>query len=168
MAEYFIKKRILSIAHEYTILDHNKCEIGKFRKKLLSVGAKYIFTDTLGNEIGSIHKKIITLRRTYRILDARRRLVATMKKKLLKLIGTEYWFEDPDGVEILRMKGRFHAHYYSLEGPSGGEFAEIKKKWLSLRTSYSADDANSANDFLVLSAVICIDDDLRDQKRRSD
>ncbi|MCB9099956.1 MAG: LURP-one-related family protein [Anaerolineales bacterium] len=157
MNRYIIDQKLFSIRGTYLIKDANGGEIGKVDGKLLSWGANYQFVDTSGQMLGRLSQKVIRIRPTFQILDANEKLVVTMKQKLFKLIGSEYWFEDPTGHEILRAKGKFHAHAYTLFDNQGGTVAEVNKKWVSLRDSYGVEIFSSTDRLIVLGAVICID-----------
>ncbi|MDD5503327.1 MAG: LURP-one-related family protein, partial [Candidatus Thermoplasmatota archaeon] len=105
-----------------------------------------------------IEGKAISLRPTYRILDQSGNEIATMRKKLISFMGSQYWFEDPNGKEILRAKGNFLEYEYHLMDQSGAIVANISKKFLSIRDSYIVDITGlDVNKYLVLAAVVCID-----------
>ena len=154
---YIIDQKLLSIRGTYLIRDANGHEIGKAEGKLLSLGAKYQFRDASGRMLGRLNQKIVKIRPTFQILDANENLVVTMKQKLLKFIGSEYWFEDSNGREVLRAKGKFHAHAYTLFDNQGRTVAEVNKKWVSIRDSYGIEIFSSMDRLIVLGAVICID-----------
>lgn len=154
---YIIDQKLLSIHGTYLIRDSNGYEIGKAEGKLLSWGAKYRFLDASGRMLGRLNQKVVRVRPTFQILDANENLVVTMKRKLFKLIGSEYWFEDPNGHEVLRAKGKFHAHTYTLFDKQGRTVAEVNKKWVSIRDSYGIEIFSSMDRLIVLGAVICID-----------
>ena len=41
-------------------------------------------------------------------------MIATLRKKLLTFPRSQYWFENPEGQEIMRAKGDFLAHEYKI------------------------------------------------------
>jgi uncharacterized protein YxjI len=149
---------LLSIRQTYLIKDPAGNEIGKIEKKLISIGPKYSFTDGTGAEVGKIEGKVISIRPTYNILDPAGATIATIKKKMFTFLGSEYWFENPAGQEIMRAKGNFLAYEYKINDNSGAELASVSKKILSIRDSYSINIASpTANRYLIMAAVTCID-----------
>ena len=154
---YIIDQKLLSIRGAYLIKDSQGNEIGKAEGKLFSWGAKYQLLDASGQLLGRINQKVLRLRPTFQILDANEKVVVTMKRNLWKFIGSEYWFEDPAGQEVLRARGRFHAHAYTLFDTQGSPLAEVNKKWVSIRDSYGVEIFSSIDRLIVLGAVICID-----------
>jgi uncharacterized protein YxjI len=156
--QYVIDQKLLSIRQTYLIKDPAGNEIGKIEKKLISIGPKYSFTDSTGAEVGKIEGKVISVRPTYNILDPAGAPIATIKKKLFSFLGGEYWFENPAGQEIMRAKGNFLAYEYHIRDNAGNELASVSKKILSIRDSYSINITSpTANRYLVLAAVTCID-----------
>lgn len=84
-------------------------------------------------------------------------MIATLKKKLLTFLGSQYWFENPEGQEIMRAKGNFLAHEYKIKDSTGNALAHISKKWISIRDSYGIDIIGKADRYLILVAAVCID-----------
>jgi uncharacterized protein YxjI len=156
--QYVIDQKLLSVRQTYMIRDPAGTELGKIEKKLISLGPKYTITDATGAEMGRIEGKVISVRPTYNILDPAGATLATIKKKLFALFGGEYWFENPQGQEIMRAKGNFLSYEYKINDSSGQPLAEVSKKLFSIRDSYAINIVRAdANRYLVMSAVICID-----------
>ncbi len=156
-SKYVMDQKLLSIRDTYIIRDPEGNELGKIEKKLLSIGPKYTFHDHSGAEVGRIEGKVLALRPTYSILGPKGNLIATLKKKLLTFLGSHYWFENPEGQEIMRAKGDFLAHEYQITDRTGNTLAHISKKWLSIRDSYGIDIIGEADRYLILAAAVCID-----------
>lgn len=154
---YIIDKKLFSLRGTYLIKDPNGNEIGRVEGKLFSWGVDYQFADASGQMLGRLNQKVVRIRPTFQILDADENLMVTMKQKLFKLIGSEYWFEDSNGQEVLRAKGNFLAHKYTLFDNQSVPVAEVNKKWVSLRDSYGVEIFSSMDRLIVLGAVICID-----------
>ncbi len=155
--KYIIDQKMLSVRDTYVVRDPAGVELGKIVKKLVSIGPKYTFTDMTGAEVGKIEGKVLSLRPTYNILDPNGAVVATIKKKMFSLFGSEYWFENPAGQEIMRAKGNFFSYEFEMKDNSGVSLAKVSKKVWAIKDSYGIDITPSANRYLVLAAVICID-----------
>ncbi|MEM7126254.1 MAG: LURP-one-related family protein [Chloroflexota bacterium] len=155
--KYIIDQKLISLRDTYLIKDIQESEIGKVEGKLVSFGSQFRFLDLSGQTVAHVREEVLKFRKTFHILDADENLVVTMRKTLFTLVAPEYWFEDPDGNEILRAKGKFHAYQYALFDPQGEMAAEITKEWVSLQDSYGVEILSSVDPLIVLSAVICID-----------
>lgn len=166
-SKYIMDQKLLSIRDTYIIRDPEGNELGKIEKKLLSIGPKYTFYDHSGVEAGRIEGKVLALRPTYSILDTNGNLIATLKKKLLTFLGSQYWFENPEGQEIMRAKGDFLAYEYQITDSAGNALAHISKKWLSIRDSYGIDIIGKADRYLILAAAVCIDAIEHERHQRS-
>lgn len=135
--DYIIEQKIVSVRDTYGIKDRNGNLLAYVKKQIVSFGPKFWFETNDGTRLGEIHGKILTIRPTFEIYDQQGRLVAAVKKKLIKLIGSEWWMEDPSGNEIARINGNVVAHDYTIESPSKTPIAQIHKKWVSVRDSYA-------------------------------
>ena len=157
--QYIIDQKLLSIRQVLVIKEPSSgYELGKITKQLISIGAKFSFTDATGAEVGKIEGKVLAIRPTYNILDPTGNILATIKKKLFTFLGSEYWFENPQGQEIMRAKGNFLSYEYYIMDNAGNQLAQVSKAILSLTDSYLVNIINpSANRYLVLAAVTCID-----------
>jgi len=74
--------------------------------------------------------------------------------------------EDAQGQQIAQIKGNYSEHNYQILGPDGSLIAQIDKKWVTIRDSYSIEIMRQDFDpFLILSYVIAMDH--VDQKNNS-
>jgi len=164
---YIVLQKIFSNNNIYIIknYDTNK-EIMKAKSSIFSWGEKYKFVTPDGEKWGSIRKKVLSVRATFQYFNPNGDLVLSLKKKIFKMRGTEYWFEDYKGNEVARVHGNIWAHNYKLLDKRQQNIAQISKKWISIRNSYSVEILGLMHPMAILGAVICIDLAQRSRRRK--
>ena len=156
--DYIIEQKLVSLRDTYGIKDRNGNLLAYVKKQIVSFGPKFWYETSDGTRLGEIHGKVLTIRPTFEIYDQQGRLVAAVKKKIIKLIGSEWWMEDPSGNEIARIKGNVVAHDYTIEAPSKTPIAQVHKKWVSVRDSYAIQILNpTLTPYQIVSYVIAMD-----------
>ena len=164
---YIIEQKILALRDTFGIKDRNGNQLAYVKKQLVSFGPKFWYEDTSGQRLGEIHGKELTIRPSFEIYDAQNQLRARVKEKLIVLIGSKWWMEDASGREIAKIKGNVWEHDYQVQDPSGGAIAQIHKKWVTIRDSYSVEMLNPAFDpFLVLSYAISLDNTEKKENKK--
>ena len=164
---YIIEQKILALRDTFGIKDRNGNQLAYVKKQLVSFGPKFWYEDTNGQRLGEIHGKVLSIRPNFEIYDAQNQLRARVKEKLIVLIGSKWWMEDASGHEIAKIKGNIWEHDYQVQDPSGGAIAQIHKKWVTIRDSYSVEMLNPAFDpFLVLSYAISLDNTEKKENKR--
>jgi uncharacterized protein YxjI len=164
--EYIIEQKIVAVRDTYGIKDRNGNLLAYVKKKMVSVGPNFWFETPDGTRLGEVHGKVLAVRPTFEIYDIQGQMLALVKKKILKLLGSEWWLESPPGQEVARIKGNISDHDFTIQNPSGAAIAQIHKKWVTVRDSYSIEILTPDLDpYLVLSYAIAMDH--VDYKRRS-
>lgn len=157
-AEYIIEQKIAAVRDTYCIKDRNGNLLAYVKRKMASIGPKFWFETPDGSRLGEMNGKVLTVRPTYEIYDTQGKLLAVVKKKVLKLLGSEWWLEDPPGQEVARIKGNITEHDFTIQSPSGDPIAQIHKKWASVRDSYGVEILNPVLDpYVVLAYAIAMD-----------
>jgi len=155
--EYIIEQKIAALRDTFGVKDRNGNLLAYVKKKLVSWGPQFSFETPDGARLGEMRGKVLTVRPTFEIYD-QQGLIAVVKKKVMKLIGSEWWLEDSTGREIGRIKGNVTEHEFSIQSPTGGEVAQIHKKWVSLRDSYGVEIQNEEiSPYVILAYAIAMD-----------
>jgi uncharacterized protein YxjI len=156
--EYVIEQKILAVRDTYGIKDRNGRLLAYVKKQIVSFGPKFWFETSEGIRVGEIHGKVLAIRPTFEIYDQQGRVLAVVKKKIIKLLGSEWWMEDPFGQEIARVNGNIVAHDYMIQTPSKVPIAQIHKKWVSVRDSYAVQIVKPViASYLILAYAIAMD-----------
>ncbi len=164
---YIIEQKILALRDTFGVKDRNGNLLAYVKKQLVSFGPKFWYETPDGNKLGEIHGKVLTVRPTFEIYNGQGQLVAQVKKQLLKLIGEAWWMEDPSGQRIAKINGNIWEHDYTVQDMSGAPIAQIHKKWVTVRDSYSLEMVNPNFDpYLVISYAISLDNTEKREDRR--
>ena len=152
--QYLIDHNLLSGA--YVIKDPAGNDLGRIEQNMIST--KYVFYDAAGVELGRIESKALALQPNFNILDAGGTTMAILKGRQTTFHGSEYWFENAAGEEILHLKGKFSSGEYQILDPAWSVIAEVNMTRPSRKSDFSIEILSPGADrFLVLAAVVCID-----------
>jgi uncharacterized protein YxjI len=155
--EYIIEQKIAAIRDTFAVKDRNGNLLAYVKKKLVSWGPQFFFETPDGTRFGEMRGKVLTVRPTFEIYN-QQGPVATVKKKIMKLLGSEWWLEDASGREIGRIKGNITQHEFSIQSPTGGQVAQIHKKWVSIRDSYGIEiQSQEIDPYIILAYAIAMD-----------
>ena len=152
--QYLIDHNLLSGA--YVIKDPAGNDLGRIEQNMIST--KYVFYDAVGAELGKIESKALALQPNFNILDAGGTTMAILKGRQTTFHGSEYWFENAQGEEILRARGKFSSGEYQILDHAWSVIADINMEAPPKKCDFSvAILSPTADRFLVLAAVVCID-----------
>jgi uncharacterized protein YxjI len=137
-------------------------QLGYVKDKSTRIGyVQFCFEDNSGAQLGEIDGKaafVIYRERDYEIKDKDGQLKARIRKRPLKLSGSEWLMEDPEGQQLAKVEGDFARHNYQIVAPSGAIIAQIHKKWASIENSYGIEILRQDLDpLLILSYTIAMD-----------
>lgn len=151
---YLMKEHLISLGDDYTISDENGNARFRVRGRVFTIGDKLSFQDMDGRELAFIRQRLIALRRTYDIeRDGR---VTTVSKSLFTLMRCRFTVDVP-GPDDLEATGSLLDHEYRFVDAAGAMIAEVSKRWVSIRDTYSVDIAPGHDDILILAAAVVID-----------
>jgi len=156
--EYVIEQKIVALRDTFGIKDRNGNLLAYVKRKIVSFGPRFWFEAPDGARLGEVIGKVLTVRPTFEIYDVQGKLLGVVKKKILKLLGSEWWLENPPGQEVARIKGNITEHDFTIQSSSGAAIAQIHKKWVSIRDSYCVEIINPELDpYVILSYAIAMD-----------
>ena len=127
--------------------------------KALRVRETLIFKDLQGNEIYKIQERKARIRDTMKIQTANGDDIAIVKKALVSPIRDRFDISIPNGTD-LDAKGNILQHEYKVKR-DGEVIAEISKKWVRVRDTYTV-DVTPGEDVLLLLAITTALDTLAD------
>ena len=95
------------------------------------------------------------------------------RRQKMIAIGNDYWIENEQGETVYKVDGKAlrwrktfifedaHGnildHEYTIDA-GDDKVAEVSKKWLQVRDSYSVSIEPGQEDFIILAVVLCIDE----------
>jgi uncharacterized protein YxjI len=159
---YIINQKIFAFGDDFVIKDYNENEVFFIKGKVFSIGDKLKMYDANGQEIINIRQKVLTFMPEYYI-DLFGQEVARVKKQFTFFSQK---FNITSTFGNFEVNGDVFAHDFIIL-KDGIEVAEISKKWLSLRDSYTVDVSERENQGFILALCIVIDQVLHDEKNRN-
>lgn len=156
--QFIIEQKIMAMRDTFGIKDRNGNLLAYVKKKIVSLGPNFWFESPDGTRLGEVKGKVVAVRPTFEIYDTQGQLLAVVKKKIIKLLGSEWWLENASGQEVARIKGKITEHDFTIQSPAGAAFAQIHKKWVSVRDSYGVEILSSDLDaYVILAYAIAMD-----------
>jgi uncharacterized protein YxjI len=156
--EFTVDQRLLSVRNTYVIKNRLGEQLGFIKQEFVSFGPKFWFEDNAGVHLGEVDGKVITVHHEYEVKDKDGQLKARVKKKILKLFGSEWWMENPEGHEIARIKGNIVHHTYDIIAPDKTLIAQVHLKWATISDEYCVEIVRQDFDpLLVLGYAIAMD-----------
>jgi len=156
--EFTIDQRLLSVRNTYVVKDKYGQQLGFIKQEFLSWGPHFWFEDNSGERLGEIDGKVVTVHHEYQIKDKEGQIRASVKKKILKLFGSEWWMETPDGHELARIKGNIVNHTYDMTAPDKTVIAKVHLNWATIRDEYCIEiTKQDFNPLLILGYAIAMD-----------
>ena len=156
--EFIIDQRLLSIRNTYVVKSRNEEQLGYIKQEFVSMGPKFWLENNDGGRLGEIDGKILTVHNEYEIRDKDEQTRGRIKKKILKIFGSEWWMEDPEGREMARIKGNIVHHTYDMQAPDGTTIASVHRNWVTIGDEYCIEILRKDFDpLLVLGYAVAMD-----------
>jgi uncharacterized protein YxjI len=136
-SEFVIDQKLLTTRNTYVIKNRQQEQLGFAKRELLTFGPRYSLEGNSGEHLGEIVGKAVSLNNEFEIKDGAGKLVGRVKKKVLKVLGSEWDMEDPQGNEIAKLDGDILHHNYNMVAPDRSVIAQIHLKWATIKDEYS-------------------------------
>jgi uncharacterized protein YxjI len=156
--EFTIDQRLLSVRNTYVVKDRYGQQLGFIKQEFVSWGPHFWLEDNAGGRLGEIDGKVVTVHHEYEIKDKEGQVRARVKKKILKLFGSEWWMETPDGHELAKINGNIVHHTYDITTPDKTVIAKVHLNWATIRDEYCIEIIKQDfNPLLILGYAIAMD-----------
>lgn len=156
---YVMRERLLAIGDDSYIENAAGLRAFWVDGKALRVRETLIFKDLQGNEIYKIQERKARMRDTMKIEFANGATAAVVKKALVSPIRDRFSISVENGPD-LEAKGNILHHEYKIKRDDQ-VVAEISKKWVRVRDTYTV-DITPGEDVLFLLAITTALDTLAD------
>lgn len=152
---YLIREKLLCLGDDFLIKDAEGHDLYLVDGRAFTLlREKLVFKDMAGQELAYIREKLVSLRKAYEIhRDGRH--VATVRKDLFNLFRCHFTVDVP-GPDDYEAQGSFLDHDYKFMR-HGRVVAEVSKKWLTVRDTYTVDIVDGEDDILILASAVVID-----------
>lgn len=152
---YVLKERLFSLRDSYYIRTESGENAFEVTGRLVSLRDKLTLRDLNGDDLATMTKKLLALRPVYTI--SRPGLPdAKVKKDFINIMREGFSVDMEGGLPDLRIQGDILDHNYNISR-DGAPVAQVSKKWISLRDSYTVDVAEGEDAVLLLACAIVVD-----------
>lgn len=150
---YMMREQMFSIGDDFFI--QNGVGQGVFRVdgKALRVRNTLRFEDMQGRELATIQERKAAIKDTMAI-ERNGQPYATVKKAMITPLRERFTLSMPSGE--IEIKGNILDHEYNFE-QNGRQIAEVSKKWVRARDTYTIDVQPGQDDIMILAAAVAID-----------
>lgn len=159
---YVINQKIFAFGDDFSIKDYTEREVYFVKGKVFSIGDKLKLYDCQGQEVINIRQKVFAFLPEYYI-DLYGQEVARVKKQFT-LFSQKFDIDSTLGT--FEVCGNIFAHNFEIY-KNGTIVAEVSKKWLAIRDSYTVDIDESENHAFILALCIVIDQVLHDNNKNN-
>ena len=160
---YVLRQKFWSWGDDFRIQDAEGADVFFVDGRAFSWGDKLSFRNMQGEELAFIRQKMLSWGPTYEITRDGN-VVATVKKKVFTLLRHRC-FVDVPGPNDLEAKGNFLDHEYQFT-MQDRPVAEVSKKWIALRDSYTINISEGVDEVLILACAVVIDLACHEPKNR--
>ncbi len=155
MPNYLIRKQLIALGDDFWVEDEAGERVFKIDGKVARVRDTYVVETPDGQELLQIKEQRLKLRKSFKI-ERRGEEIATVAKALVNPLRDRFDVELADGGK-LQAKGDLLDHEYAIEWEGGARMAEITKKRLTVRDTYSVSVLPTQDDVLAIAIAVCID-----------
>lgn len=158
---YVLRQRLATIGDDFWVQTVDGQRMFNVDGKALRLRHTLKFKDLSGRTWYEIQERALRLRDTVAI-ERDGRTVAEVRKALVSPVRQRFTVElagvaaPPDAGHGWRATGDILQHEYRIEDDAG-PVAEISRRWLRTRDTYTVDVAEGRDDLLVIAVAVAID-----------
>lgn len=150
---YMMREQMFSIGDDFFIQNGMGQRVFRVDGKALRVRNTLRFEDMQGRELATIQERKAAIKDTMAI-ERNGQTYATVKKAMITPLRERFTLSMPSGE--IEIKGNIVDHEYNFE-QNGRQIAEVSKKWVRVRDTYTIDVQPGQDDIMILAAAVAID-----------
>ena len=158
---FTMKQKMLCLGDDYIVKDQKGDEAYYVDGKVFAIRDTFNVNDMKGNRLARIQKKLLSIGSTY-IVDIGGKSTI-VHKNLLTFFRCSYSVDVP-GPDDIKAQGNFFDFEYEFIDDGGTRVAEVSKRWLTLRDTYSIDILDDVDPVMIISAAVVIDQCCHEEK----
>lgn len=151
---FAMKQKMLAFGDDYIVKNDEGDDVYYIDGKVFTIRDSLDIQDMEGNVVATIRKRLLALRRTYDIEASGR--VITVYKHMLTFFRCAYTVDVP-GPDDLQAQGSFLEYEYTFTNAAGDQVAEVSKRWLTIRDTYTIDVADGVDPVMIIASAVVID-----------
>jgi uncharacterized protein YxjI len=153
---YRLCQKIVSIGRNFWIENEEGEQVYKIDGSAVRLRRTYTFKDAHGKTLAKIVKSVLTLKESMEVSGPGGEQLAVVKKDLFTPLKEHFIVNIKNGPD-LEIHGNLFDHEYTI-GDNQYQVAQVSKKWLDVRDSYSVLIEPDQDDVILLAVVVCIDE----------
>ena len=152
---YKMREKLLSIGDDFWIETQRGRRAFKVDGKALRLRNTLVLEDPRGTPVYEIQSKVVAIKDTMAISKPRGRDVATVKHALISPLRDRMTANMAEGPDI-DIRGTILNHEYTMER-RGKRVAEVSKKWIAIRDTYTVEIAGGEDEALILALTVVVE-----------
>ena len=152
---YKMREKLLSIGDDFWIETQKGRRAYKVDGKALRLRNTLVLEDPRGNPVYEIQAKVVAIKDTMAVSKPHGRDVAVVKHALISPLRDKMSANMADGPDI-EIRGNILNHEYTMER-RGKRIAEVSKKWIAIRDTYTVEVDAGEDDALLLALTVVVE-----------
>ena len=152
---YKMREKLLSIGDDFWIETMKGRRAYKVDGKALRLRNTLVLEDPRGNAVYEIQAKVVAIKDTMAVSKPHGRDVAVVKHALISPLRDKMSANMADGPDI-DIRGNILNHEYTMER-RGKRIAEVSKKWIAIRDTYTVEVDAGEDDALILALTVVVE-----------
>ena len=152
---YKMREKLLSIGDDFWIETMKGRRAYKVDGKALRLRNTLVLEDPRGNPVYEIQAKVVAIKDTMAVSKPHGRDVAVVKHALISPLRDKMSANMADGPDI-DIRGNILNHEYTMER-RGKRIAEVSKKWIAIRDTYTVEVDAGEDDALILALTVVVE-----------
>ena len=152
---YKMREKLLSIGDDFWIETMKGRRAYKVDGKALRLRNTLVLEDPRGNPVYEIQAKVVAIKDTMAVSKPHGRDVAVVKHALISPLRDKMSANMADGPDI-EIRGNILNHEYTMER-RGKRIAEVSKKWIDIRDTYTVEVDAGEDDALILALTVVVE-----------
>ena len=156
-----MKQKMFCLGDDYLVKDEGGKDAYYIDGKVFTIRKTLEVQDMAGTTLATIRRRLISLGATYDII--RGKTTTVVHKHLFTLFHCTFSVDVP-GPDDLEAKGNFLDYEYDFKTAGGERVAEVSKRWIALKDTYTIDVAAGQDPVLIIAAAVVIDQCCHEEK----
>jgi uncharacterized protein YxjI len=152
---YKMREKLLSIGDDFWIETQRGRRAYKVDGKALRLRNTLVLEDPRGSPVYEIQAKVIAIKDTMAVSKPHGRDVAVVIHALISPLRDKMSANMADGPDI-DIRGNILNHEYTMER-RGKRIAEVSKKWIAIRDTYTVEVDAGEDDALILALTVVVE-----------
>jgi uncharacterized protein YxjI len=152
---YKMREKLLTFGDDFWIETMRGRRAFLVDGKAIRLRNTLLLKDAMGREVYEIQAKVVAVKDTMSVDKPGGRQVAVVKHALISPLRDKMSANMADGPDI-DIRGNILNHEYTMER-RGKRVAEVSKKWIAIRDTYTVEIAGGEDEALILALTVVVE-----------